>query len=65
MIEINPNYVNGSTSDRLNMIDARWIDTITGVFIDITTVRLKKGAPGLLTCKDRHNYEVCVSTHSK
>ncbi len=60
MIEINPNYVNGSTADRLNMIDGRWIDTITGVFIDITTVRPKKGQPGSLACKDKHNYEVRI-----
>ena len=58
MMEINPNYINGSITDRLNVIDGRWIDTITGVFIDITTVRPKKGEPGLLGCKDRHNYEV-------
>ena len=64
MIEINPNYVNGSITDRLNVIDGRWIDTITGVFIDITTVRPKKGEPGQLGCKDRHNYEVCISLTS-
>ena len=60
MIEINPNYFNGSTADRLNMIDGRWIDMITGVFIDITTVRPRKGEPGLLACKDKHNYEVRI-----
>jgi len=60
MIEINPNYINGSTADRLNMIDGRWIDTITGVFIDVTTVRPKKGDPGLLACKDKHHYEVRI-----
>lgn len=60
MMEINPNYVNGSTTDRLNRIDGRWIDTITGVFIDITTVRPEKDNPGLLACKDKHNYEVRI-----
>ena len=61
MLEINPNYVNGSITDRLNMIDARWIDTDNGLFIDITTLRRDvemeaKGFPGRMMCKDRHHY---------
>ena len=58
LLEINPKYVNGSSADRLNMIDGRFIDTHTGLFIDITTVRPMEGAPGKLTCKDKHDYEV-------
>ena len=54
LLEINPNYVNGSTDDYLNAIDARWIDTDTGLFIDITAVR--RNRPGELMCKDRHAY---------
>jgi hypothetical protein len=38
LLEINPHYTNLSTSDTHNVIDARWIDTSTGLFIDITTV---------------------------
>lgn len=56
LLEINPGYVNGSKSDVLNAIDARWIDTETGVFIDITSVRPKKGEKGALTVKDTHEY---------
>ena len=38
LLEVNPHYTDTSTSDKHNVIDARWIDTATGLFIDITTV---------------------------
>jgi hypothetical protein len=38
LLEVNPHYADASTSDKLNRIDARWIDVQTGLFIDITTV---------------------------
>ena len=58
MLEINPHYSNPSPTDRLNMIDARWVDTITGLFIDVTAVRKNDSAPepGTLSCKDGHHY---------
>lgn len=61
MMEINPNYLNGSTNDQQNVIDARWIDTQTGLFIDITTLRLDEvaerlGYPDRMICKDNHRY---------
>ncbi|KAK7606536.1 LicD family-domain-containing protein [Phyllosticta paracitricarpa] len=61
MIEVNPHYTNGSTKDWLNVIDARWIDTDTGLFIDITTVRHDKereenGQAGWMYCKDKHHF---------
>lgn len=58
MLEINPGYVNGSPDDWLNVIDGRWIDTETGVFIDITTARPKPGEKGVVQIKDQHQYEV-------
>lgn len=58
MLEINPQYVNGSATDFLNMIDGRYIDMDKGLFIDITTVRPKPNSVGRLTCKDKHEYEV-------
>jgi DNA-binding cell septation regulator SpoVG len=58
MLEINPQYIDVSMDDDLNMIDGRYIDTETGLFIDITTVRPKEGASMTLTCKDSHQYEV-------
>ncbi|BDD59410.1 hypothetical protein MAP00_004618 [Monascus purpureus] len=62
LLEINPHYVIRSTEDTNNMIDARWIDTSSGLFIDITAVRKddekrNEGNPGALMCKDGHRYD--------
>jgi hypothetical protein len=61
LLEINPHYKNRDPGDKLNVIDARWIDTETGLFIDITTVRYnmtQPARPGMLACKDGHEYKV-------
>jgi hypothetical protein len=68
LLEVNPRYTNTSTKDRDNVIDARWIDTTTGLFIDITTLHTQPLSedehneeededkdPGLYT-KDKHAY---------
>jgi hypothetical protein len=58
LLEINPHYRNASTKDRENVIDARWIDTATGLFIDITTLHIQpdsEDGQGLYT-KDQHAY---------
>ncbi|KAL3478777.1 LicD family-domain-containing protein [Aspergillus californicus] len=62
LLEINPNYVIRSKMDKANVIDGRWIDTSSGLFIDITAVRTDdarraSGNPGALMCKDRHNFD--------
>jgi hypothetical protein len=62
MLEINPMYKVRDQSDKLNVIDARWVDTESGLFIDITTVRKNythPAGPGILSCKDGHEYRVC------
>jgi hypothetical protein len=41
LLEVNPHYANVSTRDKENVIDARWIDTSTGLFIDITTLHVQ------------------------
>ncbi|KAL1985616.1 hypothetical protein VTN96DRAFT_7596 [Rasamsonia emersonii] len=61
LLEINPHYTVRTTLDNLNVIDARWIDTSSGLFIDITTVRAddaarSRGIMGALMCKDGHHY---------
>jgi len=61
LFEINPHYNIRGIEDRLNMIDARWIDTDTGLFIDVSTVRANytaraEGIEGALMCKDKHHY---------
>ncbi|KAI9773131.1 MAG: hypothetical protein M1840_008252 [Geoglossum simile] len=58
LLEINPNYVNRSRLDQDNIIDARWVDTSTGLFIDITVVARNYSHPikHTLSCKDGHDY---------
>ncbi|KAJ4299724.1 mannosyltransferase [Kalmusia sp. IMI 367209] len=58
LLEINPHWRNGSDEDRHNVIDGRWIDTRTGLYIDITSVRRDAShpVPGYLYCKDKHHY---------
>lgn len=59
MLEVNPHYVNREQTDTLNVIDARWVDTTSGLFIDITTARYNTTHPagdGMLSCKDGHEY---------
>ncbi len=66
LLEINPHYRIRGAEDQLNAIDARWIDTGSGLYIDITTVRANyaaraEGVSGALMCKDRHHYLVSGS----
>ncbi|OQO14317.1 hypothetical protein B0A48_01193 [Cryoendolithus antarcticus] len=61
LLEINPHYHVDSTSDTTNVIDARWICTQTGLFIDITTLRQNRsaqaqGIDGAMMVKDNHHY---------
>ena len=61
LLEVNPHYLNASTADWLNVIDARWIDTESGLFIDITTLRVDRehepeGSVPDMYCKDKHRY---------
>ena len=63
LMEVNPHYTIRGVEDTLNVIDARWIDTDTGLFIDISTVRPNytaraEGVEGALMCKDKHHYLV-------
>ena len=46
MLEINPHYLNRGSTDKSKVIDARWVDTDTGLFLDIS-------------CKAGHEYRVC------
>ena len=40
---VNPHCING-TEDSIKAIDARWIDTNTGLYIDVTTARVNRTA---------------------
>ncbi|KAL1997277.1 hypothetical protein VTN49DRAFT_7309 [Thermomyces lanuginosus] len=62
VLDVNPNYNVSSTNDYDNVIDARWIDKTSGLYIDITAVRpddkrREKGETGALICKDSHQYQ--------
>ncbi|KAB8304418.1 hypothetical protein EYC80_003820 [Monilinia laxa] len=55
----NSTYSRREQSDKLNVIDARWVDTTSGLFIDITTARYNYTHPageGMMSCKDGHEY---------
>ncbi|KAF4552677.1 LicD-like protein [Elsinoe fawcettii] len=61
MLEMNPYYTNASRDDGLNKIDGRWVDMVSGLFIDITvlhrdTEAQSKGQAGAMYCKDNHTY---------
>jgi len=61
MLEINPDFITEGPFDKLNTIEARFIDMESGLFIDITSVRpdeaqIAKGITGALKCKDRHRF---------
>lgn len=63
LLEINPHYTIREAEEGSNVIDARWIDTQSGLFIDISTIRrnwtaIEEGMEGALTCKDNHHYLV-------
>jgi hypothetical protein len=60
-LEINPNWMDASTTDVENQINARWFDTTTGLYIDITALRWDEearsgGIDGRVMSKDDHRY---------
>ena len=61
MLEVNPKYTDPSYDDTLNVIDARWIDIETGLFIDITAVRPHLTKKGIMCSKDQHEEKVSFS----
>ncbi|KAK4692345.1 hypothetical protein P7C71_g4838, partial [Lecanoromycetidae sp. Uapishka_2] len=58
LLEVNPKYTDPSYSDFLNVIDARWIDIDTGLFIDITAVRPHHEFKDIICSKDQHEEKV-------
>ena len=61
LLEVNPKYTDGSYIDYLNVIDARWIDIETGLFIDITAVRPHPNRRNVLCSKDKHEERVSIA----
>jgi hypothetical protein len=66
LLDVNPHYLIDDTRDVANTVDARWIDTSNGKFIDVTTVRGassglsndKAVEEAVIFAKDGHTYNV-------
>ncbi len=58
LLDINPFHVERVRGDGENVIDARWIDVETGLFIDITGLSevFPDNQPGVWICKNWHRY---------
>jgi hypothetical protein len=58
LLDVNPNSADRLRGDGQNVIDARWIDTRNGLFIDITGLAETNPSmqPGIWSCKNFHRY---------
>ncbi|KAH8657066.1 LicD family-domain-containing protein [Tricladium varicosporioides] len=58
LLDVNPNHVERVRGNGQNVIDARWIDTENGLFIDITGLAETNPSmqPGIWSCKNFHRY---------
>ncbi|KAI9894864.1 MAG: hypothetical protein M1814_000084 [Vezdaea aestivalis] len=60
LLDVNPAYVERDRGDGFNIIDARWIDTSNGLYIDITGLSETNPSeePGVWICKNYHHYSI-------
>ncbi|KAL9031629.1 MAG: hypothetical protein Q9196_000343 [Gyalolechia fulgens] len=61
LLDINPAaLVEREWGNGLNIIDARWIDTGNGLYIDITGLSETHPdeQPGVVSCKNNHRYDI-------
>lgn len=59
LLEINPHFAHRDQDDALNVIDARWIDTVTGLYVDVTAARYAldhKEGEGVMFDKNGHEF---------
>ncbi|KAI0472428.1 LicD family-domain-containing protein [Xylaria cf. heliscus] len=58
LLDVNPHHGALTKGNGANIIDARWIDTSNGMFIDITGLRERDpdNSPGVWSCKNNHRY---------
>jgi hypothetical protein len=59
LLDVNPWIWQRVKGDGMNIIDARWIDTRNGLYIDITGLSETRPDthPGVLSCKNYHDYK--------
>lgn len=59
LLDINPAIGERERGNGLNIIDARWIDTRNGLYIDITGLSETHpdDQPGVWACKNYHRYQ--------
>ena len=59
LLDVNPFSVDRERGDGMNIIDARWIDVRSGLFVDITALSETHPhvAPGTWSCKNFHHYQ--------
>lgn len=59
LIDVNPFIWERERGDGNNIIDARWIDTSNGLYIDITGLSETHpdNMPGIWACKNYHRYK--------
>jgi hypothetical protein len=62
LLDINPNHVERVRGNWMNVIDARWIDLETGLFVDITGLSELDPGTGVWTCKNQHSYRIADLT---
>lgn len=58
MLDVSPHSADRNRGDAMNVIDARWIDTRNGLFVDITVIAETHPdqQPGVWACKNYHRY---------
>lgn len=60
LLDVNPHWTERDRGDGLNIIDARFIDTENGLYVDITAVGevASHPEPRVWSCKNEHRYRV-------
>ena len=60
LLDVNPWQLERDRGQGMNIIDARWIDTETGLYIDVTGLSEvhPDTQPGILSCKNWHRYRI-------
>ena len=60
LLDVNPYWMERVHGDGANVIDARFIDTRNGLFVDITALTELEPVnhPNIVSCKNYHNYRL-------